>query len=308
VNDAVYTDDGCRLWATQTGHGPPLVFCHGGPGLWDMFDDLAAALADVARVVRWDQRGCGRSERRGPLTVARYLADLDAVRRQLAGARMALLGHSWGATLALRYALQHPDRVSHLIYVSGTGIDPQSTWRPAFHESFRQRLGADLPRWEQLRNRARTPAQDRELAILQWSADFVDERIAVGHAENMATPWFEINWECNATLGDENRQYLTHTDVAAQCRTLDIPTLIIDGARDVRPRWAVDSLHRALPHARRTILAEAGHLPWAEDPDGFREAVTGFLAQPAPTGDTGIHHELPDSAASGRVDRPSGSR
>ena len=282
VNNAVYADDGCRLWGTRSGHGPPLVFCHGGPGLWDMFDDLAAGLAQVASVVRWDQRGCGRSEHCGPYTVARYLADLDAASDQLAGARTALLGHSWGATLALRYALQHPDRVSHLIYVSGTGIDPHSTWRPAFTHSFRQRLGGDLPRWEQLDRRARTPAEDRELAILQWSADFPDESCAVAQAEKLATPWFEINWECNAALGEENSRYLTDTDVIARCRTLDTPTLIIDGARDVRPRWAVDSLHQALPDARRITLAGAGHLPWVEDPDGFREAVTGFLAQPAP--------------------------
>lgn len=287
MSDAVCTDDGCRLWAMRTGHGPPLVLCHGGPGLWDMFDDLAAALAEMACVVRWDQRGCGRSERRGPYTVSRYLADLDAVRGHLAGAQMALLGHSWGATLALQYALQHPDRVSHLIYVSGTGIDPHATWRPAFTQSFRQRLGADLPRWERLRNRARTPAEDKELAILQWSADFVDEGTAVAHAERMATPWFEINWECHAALGDENGRHLTDTDVVAQCRTLGVPTLIIDGAGDLRPRWAVDSLHRALPDVQWTTLAGAGHLPWVEDPDGFREAVTGFLVQPAPTGGRG---------------------
>lgn len=278
MSDAVHADDGCRLWAEQLGHGPALVFCHGGPGLWDMFVDLAAPLAQVARVVRWDQRGCGRSERRGPYTVARYLADLDAVRDQLAAAQMALLGHSWGATLALRYALQHPDRVSHLSYVSGTGIDPKSTWRPAFHQAFRQRLGADLPRWEQLRARPRTPAEDKEFAILQWSADFAHGDTAVAHAEDLASPWFEINYECNGALTAEDNRYLTETDVAAQCRALDVPTLIIDGARDVRPRWAVDSLHRALPNARRTTLTGAGHLPWVEDPDGFHQAVTDFLA------------------------------
>jgi proline iminopeptidase len=36
----------------------------------------------------------------------------------------------------------------------------------------------------------------------------------------------------------------------------------------------VDSLERALPRVRRVILPEAGHLPWVEDPEGFREAVT----------------------------------
>lgn len=290
MNDVVHADDGCRLWATRSGQGDPLLFCHGGPGLWDMFADLAGTLADVATVVRWDQRGCGRSERRGPYTVARYLADLDAVRGQLAGTRTALLGHSWGATLALRYALQHPDWVSHLIYVSGTGIDPRATWNSAFGHSFRQRLGADLPRWEQLNNRARTPAEDKELAVLQWSADFVDKDAAVAHAKAMATPWFEINWECNATLGSEDNQNLATTDVATQCRTMDIPTLIVDGADDTRPRWAVDSLHQALPNAWRITLTGAGHMPWIEDRHGFHQAVTSFLAQPAPTGDAGAHH------------------
>src|SRR5215212_3225320 len=95
-------DDGCRLWATSTGDGPPLVLCHGGPGMWDYFGDMADLLRDTARVVRWDQRGCGRSQRQGPYSIARSVADLDVVRRHRAGPRTALLGHSWGAHLALR--------------------------------------------------------------------------------------------------------------------------------------------------------------------------------------------------------------
>jgi pimeloyl-ACP methyl ester carboxylesterase len=71
----VVTDDGCRLWTARSGRGDPLVLCHGGPGFWDTFGDLAVLLGDVATVHRWDQRGCGRSERRGPYTVARSLAD-----------------------------------------------------------------------------------------------------------------------------------------------------------------------------------------------------------------------------------------
>ncbi|MGW7363643.1 alpha/beta fold hydrolase [Streptomyces sp. NPDC054841] len=120
------TDDGVRLWAERTGAGEPLVLCHGGPGLWDMFREVAAALTDDAAVHRWDQRGCGRSERRGPYSLARSVADLEAVRQHFGLTRMALLGHSWGATLALRYALDHPEHVSRLVYVSGTGIGPVS--------------------------------------------------------------------------------------------------------------------------------------------------------------------------------------
>jgi proline iminopeptidase len=142
MTETVTTDDGVRLWAARSGRGAPLVLCHGGPGLWDMFTDVTARLAGRATVIRWDQRGCGRSEPcAGPWTSERFVADLDAVRRHFGLDRMALLGHSWGAQLALSYTLAHPGRVDTLIYVSGTGIGPDADWFDAFRANFRARLG-----------------------------------------------------------------------------------------------------------------------------------------------------------------------
>ncbi|MFI7219673.1 alpha/beta fold hydrolase [Micromonospora maritima] len=276
----VRTDDGCRLWADQAGTGPPLVLCHGGPGMWDYLGPVARLVDDHARVIRWDQRGCGRSQRRGPYTIDRFVADLDAVREHLAGPRTALLGHSWGAHLALRYALDHPERVNHLIYVSGTGIDPDRGWHPHYERNLRRRLGAHLPRWEALGVRAGTPAEERERAVLQWSADFAVPDTALRHADDMATPWLGVNAECNRALGAEAKRELSESDVTARCRALEVPVLIVDGTEDIRPRWGVDSLHRALPNAERVSLVGAGHLPWVEDPQGFRGALTRFLTTP----------------------------
>ena len=58
----------CR-WPEE-GRGRPPIVCHGGPGLWDMFGSFARLLDGQVRVIRWDQRGCGRSERRGPYRLA----------------------------------------------------------------------------------------------------------------------------------------------------------------------------------------------------------------------------------------------
>ncbi|MFE7272294.1 alpha/beta fold hydrolase [Streptomyces sp. NPDC057623] len=271
----VTTDDGVRLWTSTSGRGEPLVLCHGGPGLWDMFEDVAELLGDLATTVRWDQRGCGRSEPcAGPWTTDRFVADLDAVRQRFGLERMALLGHSWGAQLALAYALAHPERVSLLVYVAGTGIGPTSEWRPAYQENLLARLGEDperLARWREL------PAGDREGAVLQWSAEFEDRRRAPEHAERMADPWLGINTECNAAVTAENRRVLDTPELYAACRALDLPVLIVDGERDIRPRRAVDSLERALPNVTRVILPDAGHLPWVEDPRGFRETVAAAL-------------------------------
>lgn len=247
------------------------MLCHGGPGLWDMFGDVAALLDDQVPVIRWDQRGCGRSERcAGPWTTARFVADLDAVRRHFALDRMVLLGHSWGAQLALSYTLAHPERVAGLVYVAGTGIDPVSSWREAFQGTFLVRLD-DVPerldRWREL------PDGDREKAVLQWSVEFEDRERALEHAGRMADPWFDINFACNKALGAETKATWGTPELHAACRGLDVPVLIVDGERDIRPRWAVDSLERALPRVRRVVLPGAGHLPWVEDPKGFRTAV-----------------------------------
>jgi proline iminopeptidase len=179
-----------------------------------------------------------------------------------------VLGHSWGAHLALRYALEHPERVSHLVYVSGTGVDADRGWHPYYERNRQARLGGLGP----------PPADEREWAIRQWSADFADPETALESAERLATPWFGINNECNRLVNDEVKGELGI--VAARCRSLDVPVLIVDGSEDIRPRWAVDSLFEALPDAKRVTLAGAGHLPWVEARDEFARAVTRFLAGP----------------------------
>jgi proline iminopeptidase len=271
----VVTDDGCRLWTTRTGSGDPLVLCHGGPGFWDTFDDLAGLLGDVAAVHRWDQRGCGRSDRRGPYTVARSLADLDAVLDHHRLGRAALLGHSWGAELALRYTLAHPDRVTRLIYVSGVGVDPEATWHDHYERNLQERLGDDLDRWRELKGRSqRSAAEERELDVLWLSADFVDRARAREHADRVLTPHLGINRECARALNADRRR---SAGLLGACATLAVPVLLIDGAHDVRPRWAVDSLERALPDVRRVALEGGGHLPWVEEPAAFSDAVARFL-------------------------------
>jgi pimeloyl-ACP methyl ester carboxylesterase len=53
--------DGAELWAAVSGTGPPVVCLHGGPGTWDYLAPLAGLLDDTFTVIRFDQRGCGRS-------------------------------------------------------------------------------------------------------------------------------------------------------------------------------------------------------------------------------------------------------
>ncbi|MEU7024528.1 alpha/beta fold hydrolase [Streptomyces sp. NPDC046203] len=278
----ITTDDGVRLWARRTGSGAtPLVLCHGGPGIRDTFGELADRLGDRYAVHRWDQRGCGRSEGRDggaeAYTLARAVADLEAVRRGFGLERMVLLGHSWGAYLALRYALDHPRQVERLVYVSGVGIGPEEEWRPAYAENFLRALGPRRRHWEELAALPDpSPAQERKQCVLRWATDFADPDRALQQAARMATPWYAdgIHTAAGRWLGAAKRAE-DPAALLARCARLDVETVVVDGALDMRPRSAVDSLVAALPRVRRVTLADAGHMPWEEDWEGFRAAVTG---------------------------------
>ncbi|WP_253194667.1 alpha/beta fold hydrolase [Streptomyces sp. MP131-18] len=110
------------------------------PGCWRTWPPCTAGTSGDA----------GGRKRCGPYSVARSVADLDAVRRHFGLHRMALLGHSYGAGLALRYALEHPEHVSKPVHVSGNGIDSRDTWRTAYRQNLRASLGTHLARWETL--------------------------------------------------------------------------------------------------------------------------------------------------------------
>jgi molybdenum cofactor cytidylyltransferase len=115
--------EGASLWTATQGGGVPLVLCHGGPGLSDNLGPIAEMVDDLALVHRYDQRGSGRSRSSGPFDVEAFVADLEALRRRWGHERCLAGGHSWGANLALCYALAHPDRTLGVIYLAGSGRD-----------------------------------------------------------------------------------------------------------------------------------------------------------------------------------------
>ena len=110
------------LYVREIGRGNPIIVLHGGPDFDHSYllPDLDR-LANSYRLIYYDQRGRGRSAdnvRAEEVSLASDLDDLDKVRLHFQLQSVALLGHSWGAVLALEYALRHPERVSHLILMN----------------------------------------------------------------------------------------------------------------------------------------------------------------------------------------------
>lgn len=125
--------NGATLWVAETGQGDPVILCNGGPGCCDYLEPVASMLDDRARVARWEQRGCGRSSAEGPFDLATTLADLDGLRNALGHDRWIVGGHSWGATLALIYAMAFPERTRAAIMIAGRGFQNDRSWSDAYH-------------------------------------------------------------------------------------------------------------------------------------------------------------------------------
>jgi hypothetical protein len=90
--------DGVKIWTTQTGEGQPVMLCNGGAGCCDYLGPVAGMLDDMARVIRLEQRGCGRSQHAPPYDVETCLLDLESVRTHYGIDRWIIGWHSWGAT------------------------------------------------------------------------------------------------------------------------------------------------------------------------------------------------------------------
>ena len=119
---------GTRIWTASQGSGIPLLLCNGGPGCCDYLQPVAAMLEDFAYVIRFEQRGCGRSDQSGPYNVETCIADMEAIRESYGLSRWVVGGHSWGANLAIAYSIAHANRVMGIIGISGGVIHKDRAW------------------------------------------------------------------------------------------------------------------------------------------------------------------------------------
>jgi proline iminopeptidase len=281
---------GALLWTIRQGQGLPLVLCHGGPGDWDYLGQVAGLIDDIVTVYRYDQRACGRSSGGPPYDVSTAIADLEALRAHWNHPEWIVAGHSWGAHLALYYALAHPQRVRAIIYIAAAGhiaVDPER-WQ-AEYRARRPQLGIAEQQQLALLDERRRIARgndyivlDREYTELAWSADFVDRARARGLIRSLFIEGIGMNHEVNRQLGEDLRRYMADPTLSAQIAVLGVPTILIHGACDPRPTWALQSLADLLPCAHLEVLPGAGHFPWLDQPEGFTSALRRFLQAFAP--------------------------
>lgn len=191
-----YVETGtARLWSTSSGAGLPTVFFNGGPGCDDYLAPVAALIDDVCQVIRFEPRGCGRSDWDGRYDLDTFLADVEAVREAYGLERWLVLGHSHGPNLALAYALRHPARVRGIIGLAGGKVVNDRSWSETYHERLTT-VGEDLggkvfqadPRVNEHGNRE-WKAFCRRPSLLRELADLATPCVFINAAEDIRPNW-----------------------------------------------------------------------------------------------------------------------
>ncbi|MEM7437138.1 MAG: prolyl aminopeptidase [Myxococcota bacterium] len=276
-------DDRHSVYYEQCGNptGKAAVFVHGGPGggshpvhrrFWD---------PSAYRIVLFDQRGCGRSTPHAELdnnTTWDLIADMERIREHLGIDRWQLFGGSWGSTLSLAYAQQHPERVTELVlrgifllrrreidwyYQEGAGRIFPEAW-----EKFLAPIPTD-ERGDMVRAyHARLTSADREVrmeAARAWSTWegstsrlVPDPSLIARTGEDRFAEAFariECHYFRNDGFFDDDEQLLKNIG-----KIQHLPAVIVQGRYDVVcPAESAYELHRAWPSSRLHIVPTAGH-------------------------------------------------
>jgi pimeloyl-ACP methyl ester carboxylesterase len=267
------------LFFRADGAGAPLLLLHGGPGAHhDYLYPQMLALAARHRVITYDQRGGGQSKTDdpAPITWRTQVDDLATVVREFGLTHeLTLVGYSWGALLAMLYAVQctaDPSLAapSRMVLVSPAPIT--RAWRDAFEANLAERgrseriaaMRADLAA-SGLREQDPAAYRQRgfELSVAGYFAD--------PHKATALTP-FRVTGKVQQSVW----QSLGDFDLTAALRAVKVPTLVIHGKDDPIPLASAEAAADALG-AEFVVLEDCGHVPYVERPETLFASIERFL-------------------------------
>jgi pimeloyl-ACP methyl ester carboxylesterase len=259
----------CRTGVTLnyeiSGEGDPLVLIMGTSGSIPLWGEIVPKLAEEYRVIAFDNRGLGGSERgEGQITVAAMAEDVSALLEALEIPQAHVMGWSLGSAIAQELALAHPEQVASAILYA--------TWGRC--DGFQRSVLAAL--------RLPYAVRDMDAALatagIAFSPQLLDHPDFAQMLEPML-PAFPQNEEQMQVTTEQWDADLAH-DTLDRLGGITAPTLVIVGEQDLlTPPWQSRAVAEAIPGSRFELVTGPGssHGLHIERPDDLVRIVTGFL-------------------------------
>ncbi len=252
-----YEVRGAKLYTQIYGHGPPLVFLHGGLMFFDnSFAKQRDYFSAFRTVIGIDQRGYGHSPD-GPWSLSYKMMadDTAAIIEQLGLGPVDIVGHSDGADLALVLVRDHPNLVRRLV-ISGANIGVElspeqklrSHWSQQQMDAQLREMAAALPPWFLPDYGKVSPdGADHWMTLLAKTYDMWLQPVGIGPAD---------------------------------LKKISIPVLVMAGDHDYASIEDTAEIFRDLPHGQLMIVPASNHRTFSSRPDLVNLAVREFLDQP----------------------------
>ena len=261
-------DDGVALEVTDTGSGPGLLLVHGFGGAKEDFADHVDALAARHRVVTFDHRGHGASDKpddAAAYSLDRMAADVLAVADGLGMDAFRLLGHSMGGMVSRRVVLAEPARIDALVLMD-TSPGPIPRLDPELAElaaGIMLDQGKDV--LKPMLDEAGTLESPPYLRLLAERPEILE--------------YEERNWRALSGVmwATMLRKIVHQPDQLALLAGVQCPTLVIVGDQDEPFLDASRAMAAVVPGAELVVVRDAGHSPQLENPGPWFEALDGFL-------------------------------
>ena len=275
---------GGKAWIFEAGreHARSVVLVHGlGDDASRSWDSVIPELARDYHVLVFDLPGFGRSTRANEwYTPKAYAEFVEFVTARFVPGRFALVGHSMGGAIALRYAATHPERVERLVLVDAAGVLHRVVYSSALAQ-----LGIEnLP--------GTYPGQGR---LSRWIDDLFSRYAGVSEVTIPAEGLILSNPAMRQRFfqGDPNKiagYALLLEDFSRQLSRVEAPTLVVWGAKDgITPIRTGKLLASNIAGARFVVIPGARHTPMKSQPGRFRRVLGDYLAIP------------PDALANGQI-------
>jgi proline iminopeptidase len=267
----VELSDGVSLFVHEVGEGFPVILLHGGPGLdHTHLSPWLDPLGSEFRLLYVDERGQGRSERVDPesLSLDTFANDVDLLADALGLDGFALLGHSFGAIVATRHAVERGTAAGYVISGGGDSSAELLADVEASLEAMGDAGDAIAESWEQEKT---VETEDELRRVLDTQMPFhFHGAVPAGFSDRMVGSPEVLRHFANAGYGN--------FDYPPQLRRVSKPTLVIVGEHDrtTTPR-AARALHEGIGDSELAIVPEAGHMSFVEQPQAYLDVVQPFL-------------------------------
>lgn len=212
-------------------------------------------------LVRYDQRGCGSSDRNATdFSLEARVRDLEAVVDQLGLDRIVLLGHSHGVPVSIAYAAQHPEKVDRLLLLNGFARGPYIAWQPRDVSEAVWRMVETS--WHEDRTR-------RLFAV--WNMPDATPDVVDATVELLK----QITSRENIV---EIMSTATRFDVSEQLKSVTMPALVMQSTRgEMNPAEQSRELAALLPNAISVDLESRNHILLPGEP-AWRDFLGEFRA------------------------------